>query len=131
MVISTAAMVFAVGTFIKIMPRLEQPSMSQLSTPTPARTIAFSLVPAPRNFSSTAVELLVIATSASPKIPYNSLLGTLVASITLTSDSCLSRSKPILWIASQTMIVFIKLTFRSGSARRGCLAGGIIYLVDL
>ena len=59
-------MVFAVGTFIKIIPRLEHPSISTLSTPTPALTMAFKFLPAFKNASLISVELRVIATSASP-----------------------------------------------------------------
>ena len=119
---STAAIVFAVGTFMAMMPLLEQPSISTLSTPTPALTIAFSFLPASKNASFTSVELLVIATSASPKIFKSSSFGVLTASITFISCSFFKSSKPTGCIASQTMIVFIILPLSHLSGYRKPLA---------
>ena len=62
-----------------MIPSFEHPSMSTLSTPTPARTIAFIFLAAAMNFSSTSVELRVIAISASPSIPNSSVLSTSAA----------------------------------------------------
>ncbi len=86
---------FAVGTFITIIPFLEHSGIFTLSTPTPARTIAFIFVACSIKKSSTSVELLVIATSAVGIIfSTNSFLSTSAAITKLMFSSFSSISKP-------------------------------------
>ncbi len=102
MVCSVAARVLPVGAFITTTPRRLASARSMLSSPTPARAAALSLLAASRISASRGVPLRVIIPSTSATATRRSSRESPVRTSTLMSWSCLSISSPASEIVSVT-----------------------------
>ena len=115
-------MVFPPGVFITMMPRFVAASTSTLSTPTPARPMTFSFVPASITLAVTFVSLRTTSASKSPMISSNCSGFRPIFTVTSSKPPFDSSSIPRCAMGSATSTLGVVMAM----GKRAAIVGGSV-----